>query len=73
MVYNMAPVASDVTRESHALDVITSISRYDSRSKLLHFFNIVDSYKQVNNQRKCTVAFPLQQYWSESAKIFSYT
>ena len=38
MVYNMAPVASDVTRESHALDVITSILRYDSRSNLLQFF-----------------------------------
>jgi hypothetical protein len=37
------------------------------------WFYIVDSYKKVNNQRKRTVAFPLQQQWSERATILSYT
>ena len=27
-----------ISRTTHALDVITSISRYDRRSNLLHFF-----------------------------------
>ena len=31
-------IACVISRTTHALDVITSISRYDRRSNLLHFF-----------------------------------
>ena len=40
MVSFLDAITCVIGRTVHALDVITSISRYDSRSNLLHFFTV---------------------------------
>ena len=39
-IYGHGAITCVIGRTVHALDVITSISRYDSRSNLLHFFYV---------------------------------
>ena len=44
-------IACVISRTTHALDVITSISRYDRRSNLLHFFRIIRDFYVEGGQK----------------------
>ena len=54
-------IACVISRTTHALDVITSISRYDRRSNLLHIF-LIRYLHGTDRQGLCVCCIPVRLF-----------